>query len=162
MEDISEDIHIQPERPVTLTFRNVYLDGDYAYVFHVPDDPKEYNLPLEEPVPAGFDWNMWLGSTPDVPYSQLRSHQRGKNGKVNFARPSWMTIQTYTLGMVANWGAHHMDTAIRGLGEELGGPVEVVGTCVYPKRRLWDVHGDCDITWRYASGAEIKMASTRK
>ena len=108
----------------------------------VPDDPKEYNLPLEEPVPAGFDWNMWLGSTPDVPYSQLRSHQRGKNGKVNFARPSWMTIQTYTMGMVANWGARHVDTAM--------------------KRRLWDVHGDCDITWRYASGAEIKMASTRK
>ena len=128
----------------------------------VPDDPKEYNLPLEEPVPVGFDWNLWLGSTPDAPYSQLRSHQRGKGGKVNFARPSWMTIQTYTMGMVANWGAHHMDTAIRGLGEELGGPVSVEGKCVYPKRRLWDVHGDCDITWRYASGAEIKMASTRK
>ena len=128
----------------------------------VPDDPKEYKLPLEEPVPAGFDWNMWLGSTPDAPYSQLRSHQRGKNGKVNFARPSWMTIQAYTMGMVANWGAHHMDTAIRGLGEELGGPVSVEGTCIYPKRRLWDVHGDCDITWTYASGAEIKMASTRK
>ena len=122
----------------------------------IVDAAKKYNRIL------GFDWNMWLGSTPDAPYSQLRSHQRGKNGKVNFARPSWMTIQTYTMGMVANWGAHHMDTAIRGLGEELGGPVSVEGTCVYPKRRLWDVHGDCDITWTYASGAEIKMASTRK
>ena len=128
----------------------------------VPDDPKEYNFPLEEPVPDEFDWNMWLGSTPVVPFTRLRCHQRGKNGAMNYARPAWMTIQAYTMGMVANWGAHHMDTAIRGLGEELGGPVAVEGTCVYPKRRLWDVHGDCDITWTYASGAEIKMASTRK
>ena len=128
----------------------------------VPDDPKAYNFPLEEPVPAEFDWNMWLGSTPVVPFTRLRCHQRGKNGAMNYARPAWMTIQLYTMGMVANWGAHHMDTAIRGLGEELGGPVSVEGTCVYPKRRLWDVHGDCDITWKYASGAEIKMASTRK
>jgi predicted dehydrogenase len=129
----------------------------------VPDDPKEYRLPLEEPVPAEFDWNMWLGSTPVVPFTRLRCHQRGKGGAMNYARPAWMTIQAYTMGMVANWGAHHMDTAIRGLGEELGGPVSVEGTCVYPKgRRLWDVHGDCDITWTYASGAEIKMASTRR
>ena len=132
----------------------------------VPDDPKEYNLPLDEPVPADFDWNLWQGPAPDAPYSRLRSHNRGvgKNaGKVNFARAGWMTIQTYTMGMVANWGAHHMDTAIRGLGEELGGPVSVEGTCEYPEgRRLWDVHGDCDITWTYRSGAVIKMASTRK
>ena len=131
----------------------------------VPDDPKEYDLPLEEPVPADFDWNMWQGPAPEAPYSRLRCHNRGVGkdaGKVNFARPGWMTVQTYTMGMVANWGAHHMDTAIRGLGEELGGPVWVEGTCDYPKRRLWNVHGDCDITWRYASGAEIKMGSTRK
>ena len=128
----------------------------------VPDDPKEYNLPLKEPVPADFDWNMWLGPAPDAPYAQLRSHRRGKDGAVNFARPGWMTIQDYTLGMVANWGAHHMDTAIRGLGEERGGPVSVEGTCVYPKRRLWNVHGECDITWTYPSGATINMASTRR
>ncbi|MBO4286989.1 MAG: Gfo/Idh/MocA family oxidoreductase [Kiritimatiellae bacterium] len=128
----------------------------------VPDDPKEYNLPLEEPVPADFDWNLWQGPAPEAPYAQIRSHQRGAAGKVNFARPGWMTIQSYTMGMVANWGAHHMDTAIRGLGEELGGPATVEGTCEYPKRRLWDVHGECDITWTYPSGATIKMGSTRK
>lgn len=128
----------------------------------VPDDPKEYNLPLEEPVPPDFDWNMWQGPAPEAPYAQIRSHQRGTGGKVNFARPGWMTIQSYTMGMVANWGAHHMDTAIRGIGEELGGPATVEGTCEYPKRRLWNVHGECDITWTYPSGATIKMASTRK
>jgi len=132
----------------------------------IPDDPKEYNLPLEEPTPPDFDWNLWQGPAPAAPYARLRSHQRGRGkdaGKVNFARGGWMTIQAYSMGMVANWGAHHMDTAIRGLGEELGGPVSVEGTCEYPKgRRLWDVHGDCDIKWTYASGAVINMASTRK
>jgi len=129
----------------------------------IPDDPKEYQLPLEEPVPQGFDWNMWLGSTPEAPYAQLRSHQRGANGKVNFARGGWMTIQSYDMGMIANWGAHHIDTAQRGLGEERGGPVAVEGTCEYPKgRRLWNVHGECDITWTYPSGAIMKIGSTRK
>jgi predicted dehydrogenase len=132
----------------------------------VPDDPREYNLPLEEKVPDGFDWNMWQGPVAEAPYSRLRSHNRGVGrnaGKVNFSRPGWMTIQSYSLGMVANWGAHHMDTAIRGLGEELGGPISVEASCVYPKgRRLWDVHGECDITWTYSSGAVVKMGSTRK
>lgn len=128
----------------------------------VPDDPKEYNFPLEEPVPPEFDWDMWQGPAPAAPFTRLRCHQRGKDGAMNYARPAWMTIQAYTMGMVANWGAHHMDTAIRGLGEELGGPAAVEGSCKYPKRRLWDVHGDCDITWTYPSGAVINMASTRK
>ena len=132
----------------------------------VPDDPKEYDLPLEEPVPKDFDWNMWQGPVAEAPYSRLRSHNRGvgkQAGKVIFQRSGWMTIQAYSMGMVANWGAHHMDTAIRGLGEELGGPVSVDATCEYPKgRKLWDVHGECDIAWNYASGAVIKMGSTRK
>ena len=133
----------------------------------VPDDPREYDLPVEEPVPEGFDWNMWQGPAPcEAPYSRLRSHNRGVGrdaGKVNFARGGWMTIQAYDMGMIANWGAHHLDTAQRGLGEELGGPVSVEGTCEYPKgRRIWDVHGECDITWTYASGAKIRLGSTRK
>ena len=37
------------------------------------------------------------------------------------------------------------------------------GTCEYPAgRKLWDVHGECDITWTYASGAVVKLGSTRK
>ncbi|MBO7654280.1 MAG: Gfo/Idh/MocA family oxidoreductase [Kiritimatiellae bacterium] len=132
----------------------------------VPDDPKEYDLPTEEPVPADFDWNMWQGPAPEAPYARLRSHQRGVGrdaGKVNFARGGWMTIQAYDMGMIANWGAHHIDTAQRGLGEELGGPVSVEGTCEYPKgRKLWDTHGECDITWTYPSGAVMKLGSTRK
>ena len=82
---------------------------------------------------------------------------------MNFARGGWMTIQAYDMGMIANWGAHHLDSAQRGLCEELGGPVSVEGTCEYPKgRKLWDVHGECDITWTYASGAVVKLGSTRK
>jgi predicted dehydrogenase len=132
----------------------------------LPDDPKEYDLPAEEPVPSDFDWNMWQGCAPDAPYSRLRSHQRGVGkdaGKVIFARGGWMTIQAYDMGMIANWGAHHLDSAQRGLCEELGGPVSVEGTCEYPAgRKLWDVHGECDITWTYASGAVVKLGSTRK
>ncbi len=142
-------------------------DGRLGKVVRVevglPDDPSEPNLPLVEPVPKDFDYNMWLGAAPEAPYSQLRTHRRGRKGGVNFARPGWLTIQDYCLGMVTAWGAHHIDTAQRGLGEELGrGLVAVSATCEYPKRRLWNVHGVCDITWEYASGAIMKVGPTTK
>ena len=142
-------------------------DGRIGKVVRVevglPDDPREPNLPLEEPVPTDFDFNMWLGAAPQAPYSQLRTHRRGKNGAVNFARPGWLTIQDYCLGMITAWGAHHLDTAQRGLGEELGrGLIAVSATCKYPKRRLWNVHGECDVTFEYASGAVMKVGPTSK
>ena len=129
----------------------------------VPEDPNEpADLPLEEPVPQGFDWNMWQGCVPEAPYAQLRTHRRGKDGRVDYSLRGWMMIQDYDLGMVANWGAHHIDTALRGISEERGGPLSVVGTCDYPKRRLWNTHGECDVTWTYPSGTVMKLGSTRK
>ncbi len=131
----------------------------------LPEDPQEYNLPTEEPVPPEFDWNMWLGASPVVPYSRLRSHKRGVGkhlGKIDFDRPGWLTIQQYCMGMITGWGAHHLDIGQWGL-EGLGAsPVKIVGTAEYPKgRRLWDVHGNCDITFTYADGKVMKVGKTR-
>ena len=51
-EEVSEDIHIQPEYPVTLTFKDVRVAGESAMVFHIPDD---YNKNAE--LVSGTDLN---------------------------------------------------------------------------------------------------------
>lgn len=142
-------------------------DGRLGKVMRVeiglPEDPPEYDLPLEEPVPPDFNWNLWLGASPLVPYAQLRSHKRGSAEKPDVrSRPAWMTIQQYCMGMISNWGAHHIDIGQYGLGYETTGPVRVEGTTEYPAgRKLWNVHGNCDITYTYPNGAVMKVGKTR-
>ena len=63
--------------------------------------------------PAGFDWNLWLGPTPEVEYVPERTH-------VTF-RYWW----EYSGGTMTDWGAHHNDIALWGIGAERSGPVSV-------------------------------------
>lgn len=64
-------------------------------------------------VPSGFDWDMWQGQTPHVDYVPERTH-------VTF-RYWW----EYSGGTMTDWGAHHNDIALWGLGRERSGPVQV-------------------------------------
>lgn len=63
--------------------------------------------------PSGFDWNMWQGPTPEVEYVRERTH-------VTF-RYWW----EYSGGTMTDWGAHHNDIALWGLGLERSGPVSI-------------------------------------
>src|SRR2546423_4481980 len=67
------------------------------------------------PVPAGFDWDFWMGQTPKVDYVKERTH-------VTF-RYWW----DYSGGTMTDWGAHHNDIVLWGLGLERSGPVEIEG-----------------------------------
>jgi predicted dehydrogenase len=66
-------------------------------------------------VPAGFDWDFWLGPTPKTEYVPERTH-------VTF-RYWW----EYSGGTMTDWGAHHNDIALWGLGPRRGAPVTVSG-----------------------------------
>jgi predicted dehydrogenase len=67
----------------------------------------------KSPVPAGLDWDMWLGQTPQVDFVKERSH-------VTF-RYWW----EYSGGTMTDWGAHHLDIGQWGAGFERSGPVSV-------------------------------------
>lgn len=67
------------------------------------------------PAPAGFDWDFWQGPTPAVDYVKERGH-------VTF-RYWW----DYSGGTMTDWGAHHNDIALWGLGKERSGPVSIQG-----------------------------------
>ena len=125
----------------------------------LPQDPGEpADQPLEQPIPGTFNFDAWLGYSPQAAFSELRTHPQGKGDEANFGRPGWMVIQQYSMGMIANWGAHHIDIAQWGLGMENSGPVKIRGKAEFPKRRLWNAHGKLDVKMEYANGTILHIA----
>lgn len=131
-------------------------NGRIGEVRHVeiglPGDPSGGD-PSSMPVPNGFDYDAWLGSTPEVPYTVDRvMPQRG------FDRPGWLRMEQFGAGMITGWGAHHVDTAHWGMNTEYTGPVEIWGTAEFPKSGLWDVHGKFLTHARYANGVTMDIS----
>ena len=109
------------------------------------------------PVPANLDYDLWLGSTPMVPYTLKRVHpQKG------YGRPGWLRIENYGAGMITGWGAHHIDTAHWGMGTEYTGPIEVEGEAEFPESGLWNVHGKFTTHAKYANGVTMEISSRFK
>ena len=102
-----------------------------------------------EPVPEGFDYDMWLGPAAYVPYSRDRCF--GNSNVGNF----WWYISNYALGFIAGWGVHPLDIALWGGGEQLAGPVEVEGTAVFPNDGECDTAVSWDLVCKYTSGVVI-------
>lgn len=97
------------------------------------------------PVPHGFNYEMWLGETPDVYYTVDRVHPpRG------YDRPGWLRCRQFGAGMITGWGAHHIDSAHWGMNTEFTGPVEIWGHAEFPDHGLWDVHGPFKTEANYA------------
>lgn len=102
-----------------------------------------------EPVPAHLDYNLWLGSAPERPYTAARCH-------FNFR---W--IDEYAPGYITDWGAHFVDVAQWGAGMDDTTPIEVNATEV--KRRdkgLYDAAEQFRIEYRYSNGVKMTMFST--
>lgn len=89
--------------------------GDIKKVHvHIPAGPKQG--PFDEAqVPDHLDWEFWKGQTPDVPYVPERAHR------------SFRYWYEYSGGTMTDWGAHHNDIALWGLGMERSGPVSIEG-----------------------------------
>jgi predicted dehydrogenase len=105
------------------------------------------------PVPKNLDYQMWLGSTPWVYYTEKRVHPQG-----DYSRPGWLRCEQFGAGMITGWGVHHVDIAHWGMGTEHTGPVEVEATAEFPERGLWDVHGSFRVEARYASGVTMRIS----
>lgn len=101
-----------------------------------------------EPVPAGFNYDMWLGPAPEAPYAPGRCH-------VNFR---W--ILDYSGGQITDWGGHHPDIAQWGMGTELTGPVAIRnGQATWAKEKLWNTATDFSFEAHYASGVKLVCSS---
>jgi predicted dehydrogenase len=120
----------------------------------LPGDPSGPEEP-EMPVPPNLNYEMWLGSTPMVYYTEKRVHPQN-----DYGRPGWLRCEQFGAGMITGWGAHHLDTAHWAMGTEFTGPIEVEGTAQFPTSGLWDVHGDFDVHAKYANGVTMHIGGT--
>jgi predicted dehydrogenase len=98
----------------------------------MPSADKQF---VEEPVPEGLDWNLWLGPAPWAPYNHERCSGDYGGG--------WRFVRDYSGGMTTDWGAHHFDIAQWALGMDSSGPVEI-----FPP----DGKDHKNLTYRYSSG----------
>jgi len=127
--------------------------GDIQHVeIGLPGDPSGGN-PDKMPIPAGFTYDAWLGSTPEIYYTVDRvMPQQG------FDRPGWLRMEQFGAGMITGWGAHHVDTAHWGMNTEHTGPIEVWGSAEFPTHGLWNVHGPFKTDSVYANGITMSIS----
>lgn len=128
--------------------------GELKTVFvGLPGDPSGEEEP-EMPVPSNLNYDMWLGSTPNVYYTEKRVHPQ-----VGYDRPGWLRCEQFGAGMITGWGSHHIDSAHWGMGMEKSGPVEVSGRAEFPAKGLWDVHGIFRTEAVYANGVKMIVSN---
>jgi predicted dehydrogenase len=123
----------------------------------LPVDPSG-DVEPEMPTPKNLNYEMWLGSTPMVYYTEKRVHPQSPDPRVRYDRPGWLRCEQFGAGMITGWGVHHVDIAHWAMGVEHTGPVEVSASAEFPKKGLWDVHGPYHVRAVYANGATIYMS----
>lgn len=107
--------------------------------------------PAAMPVPAAFDYQRWLGPAPQQDYMEGRVHpQNSFDG-----RPGWITTEDFGLGMITNWGAHHLDIAHWAMGQELGGPLTIDAKAEFMHNDVWTVHSNYHVDMLYPNEVQI-------
>jgi predicted dehydrogenase len=110
----------------------------------VAPDPPEI-----APVPKGFDYDMWLGPAPKVPYYANRCGAQ-----------QWRNIFDYSGGKFTDWGAHMLDTAQWANDTERTGPIWVDGKGVFPgKESLFNTALKYELHYKYANGVDLFVSS---
>jgi predicted dehydrogenase len=97
----------------------------------------------EEPIPAGFNWDLFQGPAPAHPFNRKLS--RPKDSRTPGER--WFTWRDYSGGSATDMVAHCMDMVQYAMGADDSGPVE-----------FWPVAGKgprARIDFRYANGVEV-------
>jgi hypothetical protein len=128
--------------------------GDLKTVYvGLPGDPGGDEEP-EMPIPKNLNYDAWLGSTPNVYYTEKRVHPQN-----DYSRPGWLRMEQFGAGMITGWGAHHVDIAHWGMDTEYTGPIEISGRADFPKSGLWNVHGLFQTEGVYANGVKMVVSN---
>ncbi len=97
----------------------------------------------DSPAPEGVDYDMWLGPAPKRPFNQNRFH-------FNF-RWFW----DYAGGLLTDWGAHQVDIANFGMGNEVpASAASFGGKLAYPDDAE-ETPDTQQVIWQYASHTMI-------
>jgi predicted dehydrogenase len=98
----------------------------------------------DQPVPAGLDWDRWLGPSPYHPYNPARHW-------------SWNDIWETGNGTIANMGCHYTDIVQWAFDRDDTGPVHYSGTATFNPQSFGEVPTTAKITSTYKDGKKIIM-----
>lgn len=94
--------------------------------------------------PASFNWEMWQGQTPAVPYLEERGHYTFR----------WW--HEYSGGQMTDWGAHHLDIAQWAIDAL---PERIEGRAKYPTvENGYNVPIDFRAEYRYPGGVVMTVS----
>ena len=111
----------------------------------VGDGPKPYDLPKQE-VPAGLDWDLWLGPLSEKFYYNHQLNPLLSEHGHDECWGAWRWYQGMGGGFTTDWGAHMFDVAQWCIGKDGSGPSEILPPSASPY--------DC-LTFRYDNGIEV-------
>ena len=113
-----------------------------------------------EPVPEGLDWNQWLGQAPWTEYIPQRCHRTFRY---------WFE---YASGVIADWGAHHIDIALWALDldHKGAGPISIDGRNAkahvdFDEKgnpstdRMYNTPYEFDFVCKFESGTELLITT---
>jgi predicted dehydrogenase len=101
------------------------------------------------PVPAGVNYDQWLGPAPFKPYTQdLCSSEADKK--------TWWFKSDYALGFIAGWGVHPIDIAAWG-ADLFAGPIAIEGRGTFHCRGACDTATTWNIGLQFADGMTMKF-----
>jgi predicted dehydrogenase len=144
-------------RTATELVRNGRLGKLKEIYIGLPEDPAGDEEP-KMPVPQNLDYDMWLGSTPEVFYTEKRVHPQSDSLRARYDRPGWLRCEQFGAGMITGWGAHHIDIAHWAMDLDTSGPIEADAIAQFPKKGLWDVHGPYHVRMKYANGVTVYLS----
>jgi predicted dehydrogenase len=109
--------------------------------------PKNTELRAQgDPIPAGLDWDLWLGVREPRPYLELTYHPK-----------TWRAWLDFGCGEMGDMGCHHFDTTFDAL--KLTAPLRVRQTTPGSSGPLW---GEKRIVELIFGGSDITAESTVK
>lgn len=101
------------------------------------------------PVPAELDWDFWQGQAPSREYIPERCHLYFRY---------WLE---YSGGTMTDWGAHHNDIALWGIGLERSGPQTIEAKLlVEPIPEGFTTPSEYAVEYTYANGVRHHCVST--
>jgi predicted dehydrogenase len=99
----------------------------------------------EMPVPAGFDYDFWLGQAPWEPYTRARCHF------------TFRYMFDYSGGTVTDFGCHDIDLAQWGHGTQFTGPTEIEGRGELPRDGLSNTATTFRFRCAFADGVMMEV-----
>ena len=111
--------------------------------------PRYKGAATPEPVPDGFDYEMYVGPAPMRPYTPFCIDW-----------PGWYLTWDYCAGFIVNWGVHHLDIAHWGCPSIGRQPCRVTCRSIYRTHPVCDNISSWQADFAFDDGLRMRFTDT--